>query len=109
LAWEVVYHVLQQFRWDKDWPPLFALLVGVPEGILLWVVLHWIGFETGSLSFSSPDMAMFLWDFATVWVLMWLAEVGPLKVISLRWRFEGGEFVSLPELHLDPRVRTGNP
>ena len=28
-----VYHLLQQFRWEKDWPTLFALLVGVPEGL----------------------------------------------------------------------------
>lgn len=31
-VWEFLYHLLQQFRWEKDWPVLFALLVGIPEG-----------------------------------------------------------------------------
>ena len=32
VGWELVYHLLMQFRWEKDWPTLFGLLVGVPEG-----------------------------------------------------------------------------
>ncbi len=93
LGWEVLYHFLQQFRWDKDWPPIFTLAVGVPEAIVLWLVLHVIGLEYGSIGLSSPNFVMFIWDFTTTWVLLWLAETGPLKVLSLRWRFEGGTFV----------------
>ena len=36
--WEFVYHLLQQFRWEKDWPTLFGLLVGIPEGLLAYAV-----------------------------------------------------------------------
>ena len=33
IGWECVYHVLQQFRWEKDWPALFGLVTAIPEGI----------------------------------------------------------------------------
>jgi len=39
LGWELIYHGLQQFRWEKDWPTLFGLLTGVNEGLLLWLLL----------------------------------------------------------------------
>ena len=37
-GWEFVYHFLQQFRWEKDWPSLFGLVTGVNEGALVWVL-----------------------------------------------------------------------
>ena len=30
IVWELVYHALQQYRWEKDWPTLFGLIVAVP-------------------------------------------------------------------------------
>ena len=32
LFWDPLYHVLMQFRWEKDWPIMFGLLVGSPRG-----------------------------------------------------------------------------
>ncbi len=92
LFWELIYHFLQQFRWDKDWPPMFTLLAAIPEGLLLWLVINLIGVEHGSLALDSSGFAMFAIHFASTWVLMWLFMVGPLHAISLHWRFEGGEF-----------------
>src|SRR5580704_7284286 len=43
LVWEPLYHLLMQFRWEKDWPIMFILLEGIPEGILSYVLLHAIG------------------------------------------------------------------
>src|SRR4051794_39973881 len=45
LGWELVYHGLQQSRWDRDWPSLFAALTVLNEGALLWVL-------TGALPWS---------------------------------------------------------
>jgi hypothetical protein len=36
VAWEVLYHALQQFRWEKDWPTGLGLLTGINEGIVAW-------------------------------------------------------------------------
>ena len=93
VVWELLYHVLQQFRWDKDWPPLFTLLAGIPEGLVLWYVIHLVHVENGALALNSAGMPMFAIHFATTWVLMWLYMVGPMKVTNLRWRFEGGRII----------------
>src|SRR5580700_7836177 len=39
VAWECLYQFLMQWRWEKDWPPLFGLATGVPEGLLIWILL----------------------------------------------------------------------
>ena len=39
IGWEFVYHGLQQFRWEKDWPTFFGLLTGINEGLLVWVLI----------------------------------------------------------------------
>ena len=37
--WELLYHLLMQWRWEKDWPTLFGLVTAVPEGLLIWLLL----------------------------------------------------------------------
>src|ERR1700761_9524693 len=39
VVWEFLYHFLQQFRWEKDWPTLFGLLTAINEGVLVWILL----------------------------------------------------------------------
>lgn len=43
VAWEFVYHFLQQFRWEKDWPTLFGLVTAINEGVVAWLVVHGTG------------------------------------------------------------------
>ena len=35
IAWEFLYHLLMQWRWEKDWPTMFGLFTGIPEGLLV--------------------------------------------------------------------------
>jgi hypothetical protein len=85
VGWEFVYHFLMQFRWEKDWPSLFGLLTLVPEGVLVWVLLPVIGL--------APPLLAFAIHFVTVWLCVWLAANGPMRVPFLRWRFRGGRLV----------------
>ncbi|GAC1580051.1 MAG: hypothetical protein NVS3B24_14600 [Candidatus Dormibacteria bacterium] len=95
VAWELIYHGLQQFRWDKDWPTLFLLLSGINEAASTWVVLHWIDRVPGTYSTDNPIFKLFVIHFATTWVLVWALSNVALRVPFLRWRFHGGEiFVS---------------
>lgn len=36
---DIFYNYLQKFRWDHDWPPLYAMLSGIVEWILLWLII----------------------------------------------------------------------
>jgi len=86
VLWEPLYHLLQQFRWEKDWPTLFGLITVVPEAVLLWAVLP-------SFADSPANGWTFLFHFVSLWVLMWLVAIGPIKVFLLRYRFRGGRIL----------------
>jgi hypothetical protein len=90
VVWEVVYHGLMQWRWEKDWPTLFGLLTAINEGILVWVLLELDlvpGIE-GDVPFSA-----FLIMFLVIWIFIWLWTNGPMRIFNLRWRFFGGRLV----------------
>lgn len=89
LAWELVYHGLQQIRWEKDWPTMFFLLTGITEGIVVWLLVH-AGTAPGS-----PDVRgdAFTVHFATTWLAIFLFVSGPMRVPFMRWRFRGGRIV----------------
>lgn len=90
LFWELVYHFLQQFRWEKDWPVMFTFFEVINEGILAYVVFKALDLDTkfplGGLTLPSA----FWWHFITTWMVMWLFVLGPIKVLFIRWRFSGG-------------------
>ena len=86
LAWELLYHLLQQFRWEKDWPTLFGLLTAVPEGLAVAALLR-----AGLLPTGAPvPTARFAVLFCCVWLTTWLWLNGPMRVPFTRWRFRGG-------------------
>jgi hypothetical protein len=89
VLWELLYHAIQQFRWEKDWPTLFGLLTGIPEGLLIWFLLAggaipWVDGIPG---------AAFIIDFATTWFVVWLVANGPMRVPFIHWRINGGRLV----------------
>lgn len=86
VLWELLYHGLQQYRWEKDWPTLFGLLTALPEGLVVW----------GLISSGSPidvgEVAgwTFFWHFTTTWLVIWAVANGPIQILLLRWRYRGG-------------------
>ncbi|MDP5228727.1 MULTISPECIES: hypothetical protein [Arthrobacter] len=87
LLWELVYHGLQQRRWDKDWPSLLALLSGAAEYAALRLVLLLLGVDEPAAGAG--------WFFVSAWLLLWVIQQGPLRVLAPRWRFQGGRAVQL--------------
>jgi hypothetical protein len=85
-----VYHLLMQWRWEKDWPTLFGLITLVPEGLLVWLLLA-AGVIPG-IAGTVPAPA-FCAQFLAVWIVVWLAANGPMRVPFIRWRFRGGRLV----------------
>jgi hypothetical protein len=87
VGWELLYHLLMQFRWEKDWPSLLGLVTAVPEGVLLWLLLRAGAVPTVA---AAPPLAAFVLHFGLVWLAVWLVANGPMRVPFLRWRFRGG-------------------
>lgn len=110
LVWEFLYHALQQLRWDKDWPAIFALLAVLVEAPLVWILDFLfpimamsgtamqmsgpMGPMSGSAALPSPYFPGFAVHVGTTWALIWLFTQGPMRVICVRWRFEGGRVLS---------------
>jgi hypothetical protein len=89
VLWELLYHLLMQWRWEKDWPSLFGLVTAVPEGILIWILL-----AAGAIpGVSGVPGTAFVIDFIVVWVCVWLVGQGPMRVPFIRWRFIGGRLI----------------
>lgn len=86
LGWELLYHGLQQFRWEKDWPTLFGFLTGVNEGVVAWFVAR-------ALVEPPVPASTFVVHFTTTWIVTWLWVNGPMRVVFIRWRFNGGRIV----------------
>jgi hypothetical protein len=87
VVWEPIYHGLQQFRWEKDWPTFFGLITGINEGILAYVLLKAIGPTPSGAQVGAGGFAV---DFAFVWLSAFLFLNGPMRVPFIRWRFRGG-------------------
>ncbi|MGW4848280.1 hypothetical protein [Nocardia brasiliensis] len=91
VLWELLYHFLQQFRWEKDWPTLFGFLTVINEGALMWVLVDHTTIVLPE--HLHPSRAAFLIQFVLTWMVFWLIVNGPLRVPFHRWRFQGGRFL----------------
>lgn len=89
VVWEIIYHALQQFRWEKDWPTLFGLVTGLPEAVVVYLLLKvGIPWDVGDV-----PLGLFVAMFTAVWIAVWLVANGPLQIVFIRWRYRGGRFV----------------
>ncbi|NMN96233.1 hypothetical protein [Antrihabitans stalactiti] len=91
VLWELVYHGLQQFRWEKDWPTLFGLITMVNEGLVIWLLLRYTSIIVGED--LHPSLTAFLIQFIITWLAFWIIVNGPMRLVFHRWRFSGGRFM----------------
>lgn len=91
ILWELLYHLLQQFRWEKDWPTLLGLITAVNEGIVTWLIVD-LGFAPGIEAGEVP-LSAFLVHFLTTWLVIFLYGNGPMRVPFLRHRYKGGRLL----------------
>ncbi|HEY4331758.1 MAG TPA: hypothetical protein VGM78_04290, partial [Ilumatobacteraceae bacterium] len=87
-VWELIYHFLQQFRWEKDWPVMFTFFEVINEAWLAYFVFDKL--HIGRHTHFAASNGTFWWGIVTTWIVMWLFVLGPIKVVFVRWRFSGG-------------------
>jgi hypothetical protein len=100
IGWEVVYHFLMQWRWEKDWPTFFGFITFINEGILVYLLAD-NGVLPGFVGRGTPleDKVglvpfWFFWPlFIVVWMAVWVWVNGPMRVFNIHWRFFGGRLV----------------
>jgi hypothetical protein len=98
LGWEVLYHGLMQFRWEKDWPAMITILNVINEGILLYLVVRYVlpnDFPeplSASLLVEDEPLA-FLIQFVTTYYLIFAAANSFMRIVFVRWRFRYGRLI----------------
>lgn len=94
--WDILYNLLQSLRWERDWPPLFLVGGGLLEALLLWGLVKadylWAKLGLAGLPGVYPGLTLtqFALHYGTVFTVILLTMLGPMKVIFLQWRFRGG-------------------
>jgi hypothetical protein len=91
VIWEFIYHLIMQWRWEKDWPTFFGFITCINEGIVVYLLVNY-GIVPGIAAHSVP-LGAFLIDFLVIWMVVWLWVNGPMRVVNIRWRFHGGRLV----------------
>lgn len=91
LLWEMLYQYLQSFRWDNDWPPAFQVATGIFEALVIWALIQTIGLP--GVDAQSLPAPTFLAHYAAVWSGTFLIVQGPLRIIFLHWRYQGGQWL----------------
>lgn len=91
IFWEFLWHGLQQFRWEKDWPIMYALFQYIPEGILVFFVVNpnFLGLTTG----GGVPTGAFLLHYITTVLVTWTFVVGPVRIFFIKHRYSGGRYV----------------
>lgn len=94
LLLDPLYILAQSTRWDRDWPFVFQAVVSWVEFAVVLAVAR-----AGLLPFLPPaafqDLSTPFTHFALVFVPSFLALLGPMQVLFLRWRFKGGQLGKL--------------
>jgi hypothetical protein len=87
LAWDALYSLLQALRWERDWPPAFAVVAGVAEAVLIFVLATTIGLPGLPADLSA---GLFAFHYTVVWLAVFFFAQGPMRALFPWWRFHGG-------------------
>ena len=93
IVWELVYHAIQQLRWEKDWPTMFGLITAINEGALVWLLLDLELVPGIDYPYDGVPFWAFFIDFSVIWLVIWVWTNGPMRVPFIRWRFFGGRII----------------
>ena len=91
LAWDCLYHFLQQFLWDHDWPGALQLIAAIVEAIFLAIVISVFGLPfVSSFDFN---FGLYLFHYTVVWIAIYLLSWVVMRLLFPRWRFRGGRWL----------------
>ncbi|MEH2137952.1 hypothetical protein [Nostoc sp.] len=93
LGWDVLYNHLQKSRWDRDWPAAYQLLAGIWELAFVFCGVKLFGFLPIPLPKEELPLAVFLFHYSVVWLAVFISSQSLMRIMFLRWRFRGGEWL----------------
>jgi hypothetical protein len=93
IIWDVIYDQIQKYRWDRDWPAAYQLIAGIWEMVFVFCGAKLFGFLPIPILKDELNPAMFLLHYSAVWLAVFIASQSLMRVIFVRWRFRGGQWL----------------
>jgi hypothetical protein len=93
LGWDVLYDQIQKYRWDRDWPAVFQLFAGIWEFIFIACGVKFLGFLPIPIFKDELSLFLFFLHYATVWLAVFIASQSIMRILFVRWRFRGGQWL----------------
>ncbi len=90
LAWDILYNYLQQYMWDHDWPGVFQFFAAIAEGILLGLLIKFVGLPNIP---KDINLVWFAIHYSLVSVIAFLSAWVVMRLLFPRWRFRGGQWL----------------
>jgi hypothetical protein len=93
IIWDIVYDQIQKYRWDRDWPAVYQLLAGIWEMVFVFCGIKLFGFLPIPIPKEELSPGIFLLHYSLVWLAVFIVSQTLMRVIFVRWRFRGGEWL----------------
>jgi len=91
LAWDVLYDFLQKYMWDHDWPGVFQLFSAIIEGLVLGLVIKFVGLP--NIPGAAFNISYFVLHYSVVWAAIYVSSWMVMRLLFPRARFRGGEWI----------------
>lgn len=91
LLWDILYNYLQQYLWDHDWPGVFQFFACIAEGIVLALLLNFVGLPF--IDRSAFNLEWFIIQYTLVSVIAYFLSWAVMRILFPRWRFRGGKWI----------------
>ncbi|MEO1187198.1 MAG: hypothetical protein AAFX46_22135 [Cyanobacteria bacterium J06636_27] len=93
LGWDVVYNQIQKYRWDRDWPAVHQLFAGIWEFIFIVCGVKILGFLPTPIPKEELPLFWVFFHYFAVWLAVFLISQSLMRIIFVRWRFFGGQWL----------------
>lgn len=95
LIWDAIYQQIQKSRWDSDWPGALQAIAGIWEYIFVVCGTKLFGFLPIPATIPKENLDLF-WltiHYWTVWLAVYTISQSLMRIIFIRWRFKGGQWL----------------
>ncbi|MBO1347414.1 MAG: hypothetical protein EBE86_008455 [Hormoscilla sp. GUM202] len=91
LAWDVLYQLLQKYRWDRDWPGILQFFAANAEIVVLVLLIEIM--DLPNIRQHEFSLEWFALHYSLVWVAIYLSSWVVMRLLFPRWRFRGGKWI----------------
>ncbi|MCA9385655.1 hypothetical protein KC717_03330 [Candidatus Dojkabacteria bacterium] len=92
---DIIYTLIQNQTWDRDWPPICMFLSGAIEGYILFAIVYSSSIYTGSNGLinyiGQTPLTAVIFHYSMVFIITFLISLNGFNVLFPRLRYEGGQ------------------